>query len=326
MISVESVTKRYGDLVAVRNLSFEVNPSEVVGFLGPNGAGKTTMMKILTGGLQPDVGVVRFDGRNIGEDLRAARARVGYLPENNALYPEMLVSEYLTFTSELRGISGRERTRAIARAADQTELSEVFTRPIAQLSKGYRQRVGLAAAILHEPEVLFLDEPTEGLDPNQRVGIRKLIRDLGQDRTVLLSTHVLAEVEAICNRLIIIHRGELAADGSAADLLDARGAVRYVVEAAGEDVYGHLESMAGVAAAEARQVDGRVRVTLTAEGGQDLRPLVFEAAKEHSWTLWELHREKESLEQLFQSLTTGAEAGQAAEGPMDVDETEGEQT
>ncbi len=315
MISVEGVTKRYDELVAVDDLSFEVSRGEVVGFLGPNGAGKSTTMKIITGALQPDGGDVRFDGVSIGDDLTAARRRVGYLPETNALYPDMLVSEYLTFTCALRDVGGSARRRALARAVEETGIGAVFTRPIAELSKGYRQRVGLAAAIVHEPEILVLDEPTEGLDPNQRVGIRRLVSELGKERTVILSTHVLAEVEATCNRLLVIHRGRLAADGSAADLLDAGAAsARYRVEVQGSGVEEGLRSLPGVTAVEAEAVEGRLRVHVTGAAGDDLRPVIFHAAADRGWTLWELHRERVSLEHVFRELTGDGGASGAAGG------------
>jgi ABC-2 type transport system ATP-binding protein len=308
VIAVEGVTKRYGELVAVDDVSFEVSPGEVVGFLGPNGAGKSTTMKVLTGIMQPDEGAVRFDGRSIGEDPPAARRRVGYLPETNALYADMLVSEYLAYACQLRDIQGARQTRALARAAEKTGVGPVFTRPVSELSKGFRQRVGLAAAIVHEPEILVLDEPTEGLDPNQRVGIRKLVRDLGRDRTVILSTHVLAEVEATCDRLLIIHQGRIVADGSAETLLAERGSgARYVMEAEGEGVGERLEALPGVTSVATEPVDGRVRATVVAGGTDDLRPVLFRAATEEGWVLWELHRERESLERLFQVLT--AEGG-----------------
>lgn len=321
MISVEGVTKSFGELVAVDDLTFEVRRGEVVGFLGPNGAGKSTTMRIITGAMQPDEGLVRFDGVSIGEDLPAARARVGYLPETNALYPDMLVSEYLEFTCALRGLNGPARHTAMARAVGQTGIEAVFTRPISELSKGYRQRVGLAAAIVHEPEILILDEPTEGLDPNQRVGIRRLVSELGRERTVILSTHVLAEVEATCTRLVVIHRGRLAADGSAADLLAGQQAgPRYVVEAEGDGVEERLRALPTVMSADAESVDGRLRVTLTTgSGGEDLRPTLFRTATENGWTLWELHRERESLEGLFRELTTDAEP----EPATDLAETPG---
>ncbi|MFW6201544.1 MAG: ATP-binding cassette domain-containing protein, partial [Gemmatimonadota bacterium] len=305
MIAAEGVTKRYGELVAVDSISFEIDRGEVVGFLGPNGAGKTTTMRILTGTLQPDEGVVRFDGEDIGGDLAGAKRRVGYMPESNALYAEMLVSEYLDFAAELRGLSPGERRSGLADAVEETGIQDVYNRPISELSKGYRQRVGLAAAILHRPEILVLDEPTEGLDPNQRVGIRKLIRDLGRDRTVLLSTHVLAEVEATCGRLLIIHRGRIVADGAVGDLLEGQGAgPRYVVEAEGDGVADGLAALPNVVSHDVERVEDRERVTLAAgTGGEDLRPRIFRLAADSGWTLWELYRERASLEHLFRELT-----------------------
>lgn len=317
MIAVESVTKRYGPITAVDDLDFEIGRGEVVGFLGPNGAGKTTTMRMLAGTLQPDDGVVRFDGRSIGEGLTEAKRRVGYLPESNALYADMLVSEYLEYTARLRELGAGSR-KAVLDAVERTGIREVFHRPINQLSKGYRQRVGLAAAILHSPEILILDEPTEGLDPNQRVDIRSLIRQLGNDRTVLLSTHVLGEVEATCDRLLIISRGRLVADGGVQDLLDRENAgARYVVEVEGADVLAGVESLAGVATAAAEPVDGRTRVTVTAKGGAELRPALSALAGDRGWTLWELHRERGSLERLFHELTDTAVAGSAEDVPAD---------
>ncbi|HEY8483973.1 MAG TPA: ATP-binding cassette domain-containing protein [Longimicrobiales bacterium] len=310
MITVDNVSKRYGPIVAVDGLSFEIGRGEVVGFLGPNGAGKTTTMRMLVGALEPDSGEIRFDGRPISERLTEAKRRVGYLPESNALYDEMLVCEYLDYAADLRGLRGAERRSALGVAIEQTGIGGVYYRPISQLSKGYRQRVGLAAAILHRPEVLVLDEPTEGLDPNQRVEIRQLIRELGRERTVLLSTHVLGEVEATCDRLVIIHRGRLVADGGVGELLETgRAAPRYVVEAEGEGVVEALAALPGVVSHAAERVDGRIRVELVASGSEDLRPRIFGLATERAWTLWELHRERASLEQLFHELT-GAEAAE----------------
>ena len=321
MIALEGVTKRYGPITAVDALSCEIDRGQVVGFLGPNGAGKTTTMRVLTGALQPDEGVVRFDGRDIGEDLTGARSRVGYLPETNALYPEMLVSEYLSYAAELRGMTGSRFRDALSDSVDRTGIGPVFTRPISELSKGFRQRVGLTAAILHEPEILVLDEPTEGLDPNQRVEIRKLITRLGEERTVILSTHVLAEVEATCTRLLIIHRGRLVADGGVRELLEEqRAGPSYVVEAEGEDVGPVLADLPGVLSHETEPVDGRTRVRLVAGGEEDLRPRIFRTAGEKGWTLWELHRERASLEDLFRRLTEEAEGPGAAGAPMPDEE------
>lgn len=312
MISVEGVRKRFGPLVAVDDLTFEVRRGEVVGFLGPNGAGKTTTMRMLTGTLEPDEGLVRFDGKPIGEDLTAAKRRVGYLPEANPLYDEMIVAEYLEYVAELRELAADGVRSATADAVDQTGIAEVFYRPIGELSKGYRQRVGLAAAILHSPEILILDEPTEGLDPNQRVDIRRLVVELGQERTVLLSTHVMQEVEATCSRLLILRKGRLVAQGSVEELLARReGLARYTAEVEGEDVLPAFEALPGAANVDATPVDGRVRVRLEASDGRELRPDIFALARDRSWTLWELHREQASLEQVFHDLTS--EAAEVAE-------------
>ena len=312
MISVEGVTKRFGELVAVRNLDFTVNQGEVVGFLGPNGAGKTTMMRMLTGTLEPDEGRVLYDDVPISQDLTAAKERLGYLPETNPLYEEMLVAEYMEYAAQLRGLTTSEGRSAISDAVDETGISEVFFRPISELSKGYQQRVGLAAAILHHPEILVLDEPTEGLDPNQRVDIRNLVSELGKERTVLLSTHIMQEVEATCTRLLIINRGSLVASGTVAELLAAgRGMSQYTVEAEGEGVVEALSQFPGVDSHTAEQIDGRTRVRLAVAESDDLRPEIFRMANERQWVLWELHRGQASLEQLFRELT--ADSGESGE-------------
>jgi len=308
MITVENVTKRYGDVTAVEDLSFEVARGEVVGFLGPNGAGKSTTMRMITGTLQPDSGSVRFDGAPITDDLSAAKRRVGYLPEANPLYDELLVSEYLEYVSELRSLPAAEARSGIADAVDETDIASVFYRPVGECSKGYRQRIGLAAAILHRPEVLILDVPTEGLVPNQRVEIRRLVGALGQERTVLLSTHVMQEVEATCSRLVILRRGRLAANGSVEELIASRRAgLRYVVEAEGDGVAQALSDLDGVSGHSASSVEGRTRVVLDSSDARELRPEIFGLARERGWTLWERHRERASLEQLFHDLTADDE-------------------
>ncbi len=329
MISVEGVTKRYGEVTAVDDLSFTVGRGEVVGFLGPNGAGKTTTMRMITGTLQPDEGAVLFDGAPIADSLTEAKHRVGYLPESNPLYDEMLVADYLEHVAELRGLALDGARSSIADAVDETGLSEVFYRPIGECSKGYQQRIGLAGAILHKPEILILDEPTEGLDPNQRVEIRRLVGSLGRERTVLLSTHVMQEVEATCTRLVVLSGGRLAADGSVEELLATlAGAVRYVVEAAGLGVADALAGLPGISGHSSEEVDGRVRVLLDAHGEEDLRPRIFELARDSSWTLWELHRERGSLEEVFRNLTldiadTGSESDADSENVVGgVDESE----
>ncbi len=319
MISVEGVTKRYGSIVAVDQASFEVDRGEVVGFLGPNGAGKTTTMRMLTGTLQPDEGAIRFDGRPIADDLTGAKSRVGYLPEANPLYDDMLVCEFLEFVARLRGMDEAEARDGIGRAVEETGLADVFFRPVAELSKGYRQRTGMAGAILHQPEILVLDEPTEGLDPNQRVEIRKLVSSLGSERTVILSTHVMQEVEATCDRLLVISRGAIAADGTVAELMnERRRGARYVVEAEGDGVSDALAALPGVREHAAEPVNGRVRVQLDTGGDSELRPEIFKLAAASGWVLWELRRERETLEQLFRDLTAepaGADPEAAAADP-----------
>lgn len=313
MIAVNGVSKNYGSVIAVDDLTFTVGRGEVVGFLGPNGAGKTTTMRMITGTLQPDKGEILFDGVPITKDLTEAKRRVGYLPEANPLYDEMLVADYLQHVANLRGLSLEDTRMGIGTAVEETGLGTVFYRPVGECSKGYRQRIGLAAAILHRPEVLILDEPTEGLDPNQRVEIRRLVGNLGRERTVLLSTHVMQEVEATCSRLVILSQGALAANGSVQDLLaDQGGAVSYIVEVQGTGVIETLSGMSGVSGHTAQEVEGRIRITLEAITGDDLRPKIFSVARDNNWMLWELHREQASLEQVFRDLTSeGSDADNA---------------
>src|SRR5213594_850393 len=306
-LSVESVSKRFDDVTAVDRVSFAVDRGEVVGFLGPNGAGKSTTMRLITQYYEPDTGEIRLDGLPLAAAARAAKRRIGYLPENNPLYGDMLVSEYLAFIADLRELRGPARSQAIDDAVTGTGLETVYYRPIGELSKGFRQRVGLAQAILHRPDLLVFDEPTEGLDPNQRVEIRRLIAELGKARTVILSTHVLSEVQHTCSRLLIISRGRIVADGPVDRLIrQAEGAVEIAVEAAGDGVAAALAQLPGVRqVAPQRAADGRVAVTLTADGGTDLRPEIFGLAKSRGWTLYELHEERASLEELFRQLTRG---------------------
>ncbi len=242
---------------------------------------------------------------------REAKRRIGYLAENNPLYEEMLVADYLAFIADLRELAGASRARSFDEAVTATGIDGVFYRPIGELSKGYRQRVGLAQAILHRPDLLVLDEPTEGLDPNQRVEIRQLIGTLGRDRTVLLSTHVLSEVQQSCSRLLIISRGKIVADGPVDRLIErASGAVEIAVEAAGDGIAQALHGLPGArnVAVSRTGGDGRVALTLTADRTADLRPEIFALAKARGWTLYELHQETGSLEELFRQLTAGGEA------------------
>jgi gliding motility-associated transport system ATP-binding protein len=310
LLALNGVSKRFGGITAVDQVSFQVDRGQVVGFLGPNGAGKSTTMRMITQFIEPDTGSIKLDGVPLDDAGREAKRRLGYLPENNPLYIEMLVSEYLDFVGRLRELPAAERRSAVDEAVAGTGLEPVFHRPIGELSKGFRQRVGLAAAILHRPDLLILDEPTEGLDPNQRVEIRHLIGNLGRERTVLLSTHVLPEVQFTCSRLLIISQGRIVADGPVDQLIArAKGASRIGVEAEGNAIASRLAALPGVASVEPHESsNGRERVIVTAAGAEDLRPRIFELAKAERWTLYELHQEAGSLEDLFRELTIQQEA------------------
>jgi ABC-2 type transport system ATP-binding protein len=309
LLTLERVSKRFGGVPAVDEVSFAVDRGQVLGFLGPNGAGKSTTMRMITQYFEPDGGTIRLDGVPLSEGGRDAKRRIGYLPENNPLYAEMLVSEWLHYVAGLRDIRGPDRRASLDEAIAATGMESVYHRPIGELSKGFRQRVGLAAAILHRPDLLVLDEPTEGLDPNQRVEIRRLIAELGRERTVILSTHILPEVQFTCSRLLIINRGKIVADGPVDDLVSrAKDGARISVEARGSGVADRMAELPGVRGVERRAGEGdRVRVTMIVAGGEDLRPRVFELAKASDWTLFELHQEAGSLEDLFRQLTTDQE-------------------
>lgn len=305
MISVQRVTKRFDTVTAVDGVSFEIGKGEVVGLLGPNGAGKTTTMRLLTGFYPPDDGAIAIGGVDTQTDDVATRRKIGYLPENNPLYEDMFVIEYLNLAAELRTMSRDETASARKRAARETGITDVLYKPIGELSKGYRQRVGLAQAILHQPEILVLDEPTEGLDPNQRVDIRNLILSIGKKRTVLLSTHVLSEAQATCSRILLINDGKLVADGPVEEV--ARGGAgrrRITVEAKGTYLQKRLAALSGVERVDRETAEGRrTRLILTVSADEDLRPAIFELAKQSDWELWELHQETATLEEVFRDLT-----------------------
>ena len=315
-IEVNGVSKFFGELAAVDDLTFSVKKGEVVGFLGPNGSGKTTTMRMLTSFYTPDVGAINIDGLDTKDHDIATRERIGYLPENNPVYADLLVSEYLDFVADLRDLTKSGRRENIAQTVEETGLQDVYMRPIGQLSKGYKQRVGLAQAIVHRPSILILDEPTEGLDPNQRLTIRDLIRSLGQERTVMLSTHVMQEVENTCERILLISRGRLVADSTVKELLQRAQGIRAVhIEVEGNNVEKPLSSLEGVADVERNEpVDGRKRYTITAEDGvSDLRPDIFRLAKQQDWILWELREERARMEDVFVSLTASGQQSQSSE-------------
>jgi ABC-2 type transport system ATP-binding protein len=316
MIEAQNLSRRYGDFTAVDDISFQINEGEIVGILGPNGAGKTTTIRMITGFLPPTHGRVTVDGKDLFEAPRQARRELGYLPENVALYPEMRVEEYLAYRARLEGLSKMEGRQAIATALDQCLLSDVSHQIIGTLSKGYRQRVGLATAILHRPRVLVLDEPTVGLDPKQIIAIRDLIRQLGKERTLLLSTHILPEVELLCNRVLIIDRGRIVAQGSPESLRrewQGNPVLRVGLKEAPAAAAETLAALPGVLQIKPAEADGVFE--LECAPAADLREAVFHTAVEHGWVLLELAAVKTSLEDLFVRLTTREAATEVAEAP-----------
>ncbi|MFT5142313.1 MAG: ABC-2 type transport system ATP-binding protein [Rhodothermales bacterium] len=306
MIEVQGLTKRYGSEKAVDGITFEVKSGEVLGFLGPNGAGKTTTMKVITCYLPPSEGTVRIDGLDVRTDQLEVRRKIGYLPEHTPLYMDMRVYDYLEFMAAMRGVATNRRPGRIADMADVCGLGTVLQKPIEALSKGYRQRVGLAQAMIHDPEILILDEPTTGLDPNQIVEIRELIKSIGREKTVILSTHILPEVQASCDRVLIIHRGQLVADGTPQDLQDSFSG--------GQRIQFGVSDSTGVQ--EALMARGDIRVlsqssesfgntvfTLGSDRKDDLCPELFRLAVDQGWTMTELHRDQANLEDVFRQLT-----------------------
>jgi ABC-2 type transport system ATP-binding protein len=298
-VSVQHLTKIYGSQRAVDDISFTARPGEVLGFLGPNGAGKTTTMKMITGYLPPDAGEITVCGINVEEDPLGVQRQVGYLPEHNPLYQDMYVREFLTFVARLHKLT-RPKAR-IDELIEQTGLTREQHKPISALSKGYRQRVGLAQALLHDPAVLILDEPTAGLDPNQLAEIRALIQQLGQEKTVILSTHIMQEVQALCRRVVIINQGQLEANDPIEQLqARLRGDTIITVGFQEKTSAADLKKIEGVNKVEAL-ADGRWHLFTAAR--QDIRPRVFRFAVDRQLTLLELHQETASVEDVFRQLT-----------------------
>jgi ABC-2 type transport system ATP-binding protein len=318
MIEAQNLSRRYGDFTAVDGVSFSAADHEILGMLGPNGAGKTTTIRMITGFLPPTSGRVTVAGRDLFDSPTEVRRQLGYLPENVAIYPEMRVEEYLAYRARLEGMSGADGRNAIGEAIERCLLDDVRHQVAGTLSKGYRQRVGLATAILHRPSVLVLDEPTVGLDPKQIIAIRELIRELGRERTLLLSTHILPEVELLCDRVIIIDRGRIAAAGTPESLRQSfvgSPGVRVTVKDAPADAPATLERVEGVTAVHPGAA-GAGSFVLECERAADPRERIFRAAVERGWVLLELALERTSLEDVFVRLTTRDAAG--GEGETDA--------
>ena len=313
MIKVEGLTKRYARTVAVDDISFEVEKGQIVGFLGPNGAGKTTTMRVLTCFLPPTSGTATVAGFDVRENPMEVKKRIGYLPETPPLYPEMEVTEYLTFVGQIKGIPAADIKRRVDDVIGRCALGDVRAKLIGKLSKGFRQRVGIAQAIIHNPDVLILDEPTSGLDPKQIIEIRELLKALSGEHTIILSTHILSEVEQSCERVIIISQGKLVAQDSVANLTNRlRGAeaVSLEVEASGGqpepgEVQGRLEQVSGVSRVMMKEVkDGRITFEIESLQGRHIRADLARSVVNSGWNLSELRSVGLSLEDIFLQLTT----------------------
>lgn len=311
-IVVENLTKKYGDFVALNDVSFSIEPGQIVGFLGPNGAGKTTTLKILTCFMAANGGSARVAGHDVYDESEAVRRKIGYLPENVPLYEDMLVYDYLTFIAEVRGVPAAKRHEAVKEAVQRTGLEEMVNRDIFELSKGYRQRVGLAQAILHQPDVIILDEPTSGLDPNQILEIRDLITEIGKEKTVIFSTHILQEVSAVCDRIIVINKGEIVADGTFEELSDkvaeaTRGLiVSFDVPKADAAFMEKLAKIKGVKEVFEVEADRYPTFRLATKDETTVRREVLAFAATETLDLVSLGVSRPDLEETFRSLTGGA--------------------
>lgn len=310
-IKIENLTKYYGQQAAVNNISFEINTGEIVGFLGPNGAGKSTTMKMITTYLTPSAGKIYVNELDTEENSLGVRRKIGYLPEQNPLYLDMNVLDYLEFAAELESVPKTEINKSIKRVVDICGLGDVQHKDIGELSKGYKQRVGLAQAMIHEPEVLILDEPTSGLDPNQIIEIRKLIRHLGKEKTLVLSTHILQEVEATCDRVLIINKGEIVADGSPDSLQNkfkGKVEISLILKKDSTDKDLILRAISSIKNIEKARLlkedDEAIHFHLTGVKGFDAREDVFRKIVSMNMVLLGLHQEETSLEDIFRQLTT----------------------
>jgi len=308
MIHVENLTKYYRDFCAVDNFNLDVHKGEVLGMLGPNGAGKTTFLRMLTGFLKPTEGTIEVKEFSVASDALSIKKLMGYLPESAPLYKDMLAYDYLQYVAGIRGIDNDKIPSRIRYLSDLCGLNSMMHKPIGELSKGYKQRVGLAHAMMDDPEILVLDEPTSGLDPNQIVEIRDIIRQIGKEKTVILSTHILSEAEATCDRVVIIHKGKIAADDRTENLKAAGGQKNHlrlsILDADPEAVRKLLGNVQGVQQIEMTdQTENTLSLKLSCEGGTDIRRSVYLAVKETDWILTELTMETQTLESIFRQIT-----------------------
>lgn len=305
MITLKNVTKYFGRVKAVNDLSFSVDSGEVIGFLGPNGAGKTTTLRMITGFLAPDKGTITLDSIDIERDPIAIQKKIGYLPENNPLYKTMQVAEFLDLAARLHHIPEGKRDSALDFVVRAVGIEKMYYRTIGELSKGFRQRTGIAAALIHSPDIIIMDEPTEGLDPIQRNEIRELIKGLAKKRTVIMSTHVMQEASAVCGRMLILSKGKLVADGTASELsARALGKKIISVDIEGEGVEVELKKLVGSERiAFGKKESRRVSATLSLDREKEIRPEIARLSWQHRWILWDMHEEERKLEDIFQVLT-----------------------
>jgi ABC-2 type transport system ATP-binding protein len=309
MIHVENLTKFYGELCAVDHISLDIRKGEIIGLLGPNGAGKTTTLRMLTGYFLPTAGEIRVEDHSVYDNLLEIKKRIGYLPESAPLYHGMLVYDYLNFVADIRGLHTDSKTARIRQLANLCGLCDIMHNTIGELSKGLRQRVGLAHAMMNDPEILVLDEPTSGLDPNQIAEIRAIIRRIGKEKTVILSTHILSEAEATCDRIVIINKGKIIADGDAQMLKQSTGQEHYLhlclLGADPEAVRERLQGIEGVQSLDLQEGKGTegLRVKLICRSGADPRKAVYQAVRQTDWVIIELYMETQTLETVFRELT-----------------------
>ncbi|MHB1205404.1 MAG: ABC transporter ATP-binding protein [Rhodospirillaceae bacterium] len=317
MVEVDHLSKTFGALTAVDGISLTVSKGEVLGFLGPNGAGKTTTMRMIAGFLQPSAGTARVCGRDVVAEPKAVKSIIGYMPEGSPSYDDMSVGGFLKFIAEVRGFTGADRKSRVEQVAARVGLTDVLEKPIDILSKGYRRRVGLAQAIIHDPPVLILDEPTDGLDPNQKHQVRTLIEDMAAEKAIIISTHILEEVQAVCTRAVIIGRGRVLADGTADQLLtmlpDHTAVCVVVPEAAAAGAAATLRALQGVAAVfETPLAGGRTKLRLTPRGANSLIGEVGAAVRSNAIPAIEIYQDGGSLDDVFRLITTGTAGATAA--------------